>query len=354
MSFRVQGSRPSGALTSQLQSTSRKWERSFDCAQDDSLLLNGTPMIRPAFFLFLCVHPAVAALDRYSDLIVADSPNRPLDHESIRITYLGTNGYQLETAGHAILIDPYITRISLARAVLGWSVRADEARINEAMTHLTREVDAILITHAHFDHLLDAPSIMNRTGARLIGSETAVELASRAGADRDKCTVVRPGVLRRIGPWRITALPASHDRLWMMGVPFNGPVTGNTAPRRASDWVCGEPLSYLIAANGLTIFIDSGGTPSVVPGSNVGPVDLAILGMALPDSRARFAATVTALHPRYLLPSHQDNFFRPLDRGFQFGPLTDFSFVRREHQIRRLPGRLILLDYFRPWTLTRR
>ena len=308
-------------------------------------------MFRSFALLFLSVPSAVAGLARYTDLLVADQPEQRAKRDSIRITYLGTNGYQLETGGHSILIDPYFSRISLGRVALGLPVRPDEVRISQGMTHLSRQPDAILITHAHFDHLLDAPIIIQRTGARLIGSDTAVELASRAGANRDKCTALHPGSHRTIGPWHITALRASHDRVPIIGVPFNGPVRGNHPPRRASDWVCGEPLSYLITANGLTIFMDSGGTPAVIPGSNVGPVDLAILGTALSDSRDRFTATVTALRPRYVLPSHQDNFFQPLDRGFRFGPLTDFPSVRRQLHNRHLPGRLILLDYFRPWTL---
>jgi hypothetical protein len=72
--------------------------------------------------------------------------------------------------------------------------------------------------------------------------------------------------------------------------------------------------------------------------------------MAFPDSRARLAATLERLQPRYILPSHQDNFFLPLNEGFQFGPLTDFPRVRRDCA-RENRGRLILLDYFRPWTL---
>ena len=59
-------------------------------------------------------------------------------------------------------------------------------------------------------------------------------------------------------------------------------------------------------------------------------MDLAILGVALPDSRARLHATLERLQPRYVLPSHQDNFFRPLNAGFQFGPFTDFPRVQRE------------------------
>jgi hypothetical protein len=38
-------------------------------------------------------------------------------------------------------------------------------------------------------------------------------------------------------------------------------------------------------------------------------------------------------------------------RGFAFGLLTDFPQVRRTFVREKLPGRLVLLDYFRPWTL---
>jgi len=39
-----------------------------------------------------------------------------------------------------------------------------------------------------------------------------------------------------------------------------------------------------------------------------------------------------------------------LNAGFQFGPLTDFSRVQRECA-QQNRSRLILLDYFKPWTL---
>ena len=195
---------------------------------------------------------------------------------------------------------------------------------------------------------------MQKIDARLIASRGSVDLAKRAGAKPSLCDAVEPSRVRRIGPWKITALPATHDRVFAIGVPYPGEPKGTGPPKTAADWVCGEPLAFLVEIAGQRIFIDSGGTRTVLPPEDLAPVDLAILGVALPDSRLRFSEAVQRLRPRFLLPSHQDNFFRPLDAGFTFGPLTDFPRVLRDYRHNQLPGRLILLDYFQPWTLPRK
>jgi hypothetical protein len=145
-------------------------------------------------------------------------------------------------------------------------------------------------------------------------------------------------------------LAATHDRLFGK-VPFDRAGLRPGVPKRAADWICGEPLAFLIEVNGQRIYIDSGGTPAQSPPNE--HVDLAILGVALPDSRRRLTAALDRLQPRYILPSHQDNFFQPLSAGFQFGLLTDFPRVRRECA-RENRGQLILLDYFQPWTLPKK
>jgi L-ascorbate metabolism protein UlaG (beta-lactamase superfamily) len=276
------------------------------------------------------------------------------------VTYLGTNGYQLEFKGHALLVDPYFSRVDLFSVGLGSRIQRNASRINDGLNHLAPKADAILVTHGHFDHLLDVPTVMAKTRARLIASESSVDLAKRAGASSGDA--VKPGDVRRIGRWKIRVLSATHDRLFGK-VPFDRPPShaGLSAeagakagsakrapPERAADWICGEPLAFLIEVNGQRIYIDSGGTSTQLPPNE--RVDLAILGMALPDSRARLHAALERLHPRYILPSHQDDFFRPLSAGFQFGSLTDFPFVQRECA-QQNRSRLILLDYFKPWTL---
>jgi hypothetical protein len=85
--------------------------------------------------------------------------------------------------------------------------------------------------------------------------------------------------------------------------------------------------------------------------SNLEPVDLAIMGVALADPRKCLAEAVSVLRPRYVLPSHQDNFFRAPEKGFRFGSTSDFDSVMKALPNWRPGENLILLDYFRPWTL---
>jgi L-ascorbate metabolism protein UlaG (beta-lactamase superfamily) len=304
---------------------------------------------RALLLLVLSAQSLCAGLEHYSRFVVSDSQVSEKSSYGVRVIYLGTNGYEFQSGGHKLLVDPYFSRINLLRIVLGLRIQPDMSRIDEGMKHLAAGADVILVTHGHFDHLLDVPAVMRKTRARLIASSTAVDLAKRAGASSGDA--VTAGDVRRIGPWRIRVLPAAHDRLFGK-VPFDRQPRSSGPPQHAGDWVCGEPLAFLIEIDDQRIFIDSGGTRALLPPNQ--HVDLAILGAALPDSRERFAAAAQRLHPRFVLPSHQDNFFDPLSAGFQFGPLSDFPRLVRDYERERFGGHLILLEYFQPWTLPRK
>src|SRR6185437_8069501 len=121
----------------------------------------------------------------------------------VLVRWLGTAGFALEHAGHVVLIDPYLTRASLARCLLSPLV-PDEAAIAR---HVPR-ADAIVLGHTHFDHALDAPVIARRTGARVYGSRSAAALCRSRGVPAGQVEVVErePGsepAVREVGPFEL-------------------------------------------------------------------------------------------------------------------------------------------------------
>jgi L-ascorbate metabolism protein UlaG (beta-lactamase superfamily) len=72
---------------------------------------------------------------------------------STRVRWLGHAALALETAGHHVLIDPFLTNNPAA------AIKADDAT-----------ADFILVSHGHGDHVGDAVAIAKRTGATVIAN----------------------------------------------------------------------------------------------------------------------------------------------------------------------------------------
>jgi L-ascorbate metabolism protein UlaG (beta-lactamase superfamily) len=72
---------------------------------------------------------------------------------STELTWLGHASWQLKTAQHTILIDPFLDDSPTA------PVKAADVR-----------ADFILVSHGHYDHIADAAKIANRTGATVVSN----------------------------------------------------------------------------------------------------------------------------------------------------------------------------------------
>ena len=84
----------------------------------------------------------------------------------IKYTYYGHASFLLDDGTSKVLTDPFLTGNPLA------AIQADEV-----------ECDYILLTHAHGDHLGDAPTIAKRTGAMVLGIPEVLDVCLQAESD---------------------------------------------------------------------------------------------------------------------------------------------------------------------------
>lgn len=290
----------------------------------------------------------------HRDLLVGGAATEapPPRADQVSVTYLGVNGYLIRSGATAILVDPFFSRVPMRHVVFKVPVQSSDTAIAHARRAgaLPGRIDAFLITHSHFDHALDVPVLQKQLGGKVITSETGAYLCEAMGTSRSDLRPARPGDVLHAGAAKVRVLAARHD-LVLGSLPYPGLINAplEAPPSAAADWRLGTPLAYLIELAGKRIYVESGGVVGHPPA--VSGVDLAIVGTAVGDGKGRYAEAVRALQPRFVLPSHQDDFFNPLESGFHFSVLSDFPRIKATHAVEALPGRLILMDYFHSWPL---
>ena len=262
----------------------------------------------------------------------------------IKITYLGTGGFLIKRGQSAILTAPFFSNNSPQR-VATWCLDVKEALIARYAPDL-RDVWAILVGHAHYDHLLDIPYLWQHYAAHttVYGNRSMKNIL--AGADISVAVQVLEREVRidsRSGAFTYThngqiqfmALKSSHApnfrlpplKKWGLPLtvaPWAVEEPAQELPRRARGWRLGETLAYIID------FRDPADTSKVdfriyyqdaahIPedwhwvGTAVDSVDLAIVTVAsstFVGQRQYIQKIHSRIKPRHWLLGHWEDFFR--------------------------------------------
>jgi L-ascorbate metabolism protein UlaG (beta-lactamase superfamily) len=235
--------------------------------------------------------------------------------DGVRVVWLGTAGFAIEHRGHVVLIDPYITRASLASCI-ALPLRPNVA----AIARCVPRADVIVVGHTHFDHALDVPEIARLTGARVFGSSSAATLCRASGVPADRVDVVEgtPGsapVEREVGPFALRFIPSAHSRFFFGRVPAKGEISDcDDVPMRVPAYRCGAIFGVEIRVAGRTIY-HMGSAELVDANIVANRVDLLLMCVAgWTSSRDLPERVAHRLAPGAVLLSHWDDFLRPIDR----------------------------------------
>jgi len=242
---------------------------------------------------------------------------------ALTATWFGVTAVLLSDGAHALFIDPFFTRPEgFFNLVRNREIAPDEALIASWLRRAgVTKLDAVLVSHSHYDHAMDAGVVARLTGARLLGSASTANIGRGAGLPEAQLQVVASGDAVELGSFRVTFVESKHAGA-TGGAP-TGDIVGPLAPpARYLDYRQGGTYSILVEhAQGRVLHHGSAG---FVPGVlKLRRADVVFLGIALlPDLPTYLAEVVDAVGARRIVPVHWDDFTRSLDR-----PLLPFPLV---------------------------
>lgn len=238
-------------------------------------------------------------------------PAPPAQKPHPTLTYLGVAGWQINDGDQVLLVDPYFSRLDPEDSDV---LRPDEAAI---VAHTPAHALAILVEHTHYDHVLDVPVIAKRTGARVVGTRSTLNVMRAAGLAEPLLTLARDGDTLQIGPFTVQVVAGLHS---LTGQASSEVPANVTWPMTAAQYGEGGTFDYLVTVEGRRVlFIGSANfVEDKVRGLHP---DVAAIGVGLrdkvPDYTCRLMRALDA--PPLVFTNHFDAHKKPLGHETDIG-----------------------------------
>jgi L-ascorbate metabolism protein UlaG (beta-lactamase superfamily) len=238
--------------------------------------------------------------------------------EGLEVEWLGVSGYRLTCEGKTVFIDPYLSRVPLAGLLLRRTALPDPAALDR-FVNAPGEVVGVLVGHTHFDHAVDAPAICRRFGCPAYGSDSLVTLMALHGL-ADRAVEVEPYATYELGPFEVSFTPSVHSKLLLgLAVPYDGDLTCEHLDGLSPNaYRCGQVWGISIRVGGALLY-HQGSANLIDDAVRERDVDVFLAGVAGRSfTRDYWKRILPRLNPRTVVPTHYDNFFRPLGRPMEF------------------------------------
>jgi L-ascorbate metabolism protein UlaG (beta-lactamase superfamily) len=268
----------------------------------------------------------------------------PVLPAGLELEWLGVSGYRLTYEGQTLFIDPYLSRVPFRDLFLRRPATPDPGAL-ERFLHAPGETVGVLVGHTHFDHAVDAPAIARRHDCKAYGSRSLVNLMGLHGLAQ-QAVEVDPYRTYELGPFEVSFTPSVHSKLLLgLAVPYDGELSCEHLDGLCpSAYRCGQVWGITIAVAGVR-FYHQGSANLIDDAIREREVDFFLAGVAgrsFTDDYWR--RVLTRLQPRAVIPTHYDNFFRPLGQPLEFVANVqlaalpeEIGLVSREIEIAALP-----------------
>ena len=256
---------------------------------------------------------------------------------SLHFRWLGAAGVELKAGGQVLAIDPFFTRPTLVQMLK--PLKTDQSLVHDRLP----TCNSVLVTHSHYDHLLDVPEVLRHTRAVAYGSTNTCQLLRIFEVPGEQLQEVGVGAQLKLGAFHVEVINGHHSH-----IPFAGLIDGSLPPGlhpplRVTDYRMDICLGYWITVMGVQLLICA---------EEARPAD--ILFAVAQEPKKYYIDMLNGVRPDKFIPIHWDNFTRPLNK-----PVKRFTRPGRlplwqvAHLARQVSPRLdvIIPEMFREYTL---
>jgi L-ascorbate metabolism protein UlaG (beta-lactamase superfamily) len=259
------------------------------------------------------------AAQREDGQALGELEGRPLELPAgLEVEWLGVSGYRLSAEGQTLFVDPYLSRVPFSNLLRRRSALPDAAMLDR-FVHAPGEVAGVLVGHTHFDHAVDAPAIARRFGCKAFGSDSLVTLMGLHGL-AEWAVAVEPYRTYELGPFEVSFTPSVHSKLLLgLAVPYDGDLTcEHLDALTPGAYRCGQVWGISIKVAGIS-FYHQGSANLIDEAVRERGVDVFLAGIAGRSFTDDYwKRIIPRLDPKVVVPTHYDNFFRPLGNPMEF------------------------------------
>jgi L-ascorbate metabolism protein UlaG (beta-lactamase superfamily) len=228
-------------------------------------------------------------------------------------------------------------------------VHPDHELIAEKIEHC----DFVLVTHAHWDHVMDVPEVIHNTGAMALGSPNTCQLLAVCGVSEERIREIKVGDRLTLGHFRVEVSRAEHMRIPGFSPGSLPPVL--QPPLRARDYRMDDNFSFLISIGGYRLLTDPGDRPAGAVGADV-------LFVSPRRDYAYYESLLRLVQPKVVVPNHWDDLFRPLSKPLRphykpprwvFPPLQRVNLTEFSQMIEQIAPetKILIPEIFRAYDL---
>lgn len=214
---------------------------------------------------------------------------------SLTFRWLGVAGLELRAGEQVLALDPFFTRPSLFEMLR--PVLPNPSLAAEKLP----ECQFVLVTHSHYDHLMDVPAVLQHTGAIAYGSVNTCQLLRLFGIPASQVHEIHVGDRLSLGAFKVEVIAGRHSSI-PFGSVFNGSIRpGLHPPLRVHDYRMDACLGYRINAMGTCLLVCA---------AEPHPAD--VLFAVAQESQRYYVKLFQGVQPHTFVPIHWDNFTRSL------------------------------------------